>query len=499
MLRRLLATIGLILLVILVAIPLLLWLFVDPDDLRARAAAYVKEHTGRELTIGGPVRLSFFPWLGAEMREVALGHPGQTRGEPFATFAELGVTVRLVPLLRRTVEVGGVTASGGVVRVSGAQGTAYELRNVLLKSGAFGAEEPTDLSLSFDVTGAGPTLPVLLRSRMVLDLPRQLLDLTDLTLHAGDTTMTGSVQGRQVVDAPTWDVALKADRLDADRFLPLLAAPAPAAATVDGRAARPMTARADLEVGRLRASGLEMADVAVSVVAQDGVVTAKPFRGSMYGGTGDFTMTLDGRRRIPTTRVAGKMLGVDLAPMLRDLQQLQALSGTGEVALDLTVRGTDAAEMRRSMTGEVTANVRDGQIDGADFVKMLVQAHAMAAQLRGRPAMASVEPGDATSFSRLAGRALLRGGVATIQDLVIESPLFRATGDGTADLAGETLDVQLRATSRETADLVVPIAITGPFSAPRYSIQAGEILKEAAKEELERQIKRGLQRLLKKP
>jgi len=99
----------------------------------------------------------------------------------------------------------------------------------------------------------------------------------------------------------------------------------------------------------------------------------------------------------------------------------------------------------------------------------------------------------------MTGRAAIRGGVTAIRDVVIESPLLRATGEGTANLNTEVLNLVLRATSPETGDRVVPIAITGTFSEPRYAIQAGEMLKDAAKDELERQIKRGLQRLLKKP
>jgi AsmA protein len=66
--RKLLVAICAPILVLLVAAPAALWLLLDPDDLKGRAAAYVKEQTGRDLTMNGPVSVSFFPWVGAELR-----------------------------------------------------------------------------------------------------------------------------------------------------------------------------------------------------------------------------------------------------------------------------------------------------------------------------------------------------------------------------------------------------------------------------------------------
>jgi uncharacterized protein involved in outer membrane biogenesis len=503
-LRKLLLAIGAVLLLFLVLIPLSLWLFVDPDDLRARASAYVKEYTGYDLTIGGPVNLSFVPWLGAEMQQVAIRPPGQAGGDPFAAFDQVGLKVRLLPLLRRHVEVGGVTASGGRILLAPAAGgtPARELQNFRLTSSGFGTAAANDLSIGFDVTGAGPTVPVSLTSRLVLDLERDLLELTDLTLDAADTRMTGRVQGKDLQKAQVWDAALKSDHVDLERLAPLFAALSSAPAGEPGRTeatAAPMTATIALEVGHLVAYGLQVSNVAIQAESRDGVLTAKPVRGVLYGGQGEFSLVRDDRQAEPLTRLAGTMTDVNLAPLLADLQQLQAFSGQGTVSFNVTARGDETARMQRTLAGDVTASARDGRIEGADFVKMVVQTHAMAAQLRGRPAMASVEPGEATSFSKLAGRTTLRGGVATIQELAIESPLFRATGDGTADLAAETLDITLRATTPETGDRVIPIAISGSFSDPQYSLQVGQILKDAAKEEVERQLQRGLQRLFRKP
>lgn len=58
--------------VFLVAAPVALWVLLGPDDLKARAAGYVKDSTGRDFTISGPVTLSFFPWLGGVVKTASL-------------------------------------------------------------------------------------------------------------------------------------------------------------------------------------------------------------------------------------------------------------------------------------------------------------------------------------------------------------------------------------------------------------------------------------------
>jgi uncharacterized protein involved in outer membrane biogenesis len=39
---------------------------------RRQSAGYVKDSTGRDFTISGPVTLSFFPWLGGVVKTASL-------------------------------------------------------------------------------------------------------------------------------------------------------------------------------------------------------------------------------------------------------------------------------------------------------------------------------------------------------------------------------------------------------------------------------------------
>lgn len=77
-----------------------------PTDLiRDQAVAAVKARTGRDLVISGPARLTLYPSLGVTLNDVSLSAPPGMGGAPTVEMASLDVSVKLVPLISRRVEV----------------------------------------------------------------------------------------------------------------------------------------------------------------------------------------------------------------------------------------------------------------------------------------------------------------------------------------------------------------------------------------------------------
>ena len=105
---KLILSLLLLLAVLLVSLPLL----VDPNDYKAQISEQFRVHTGRELSIPGDIRLSVFPWLGLKLGEVSLANAPGFGGQPFARVEQVDVRIRLLPLLRREVQVGRLTLRG---------------------------------------------------------------------------------------------------------------------------------------------------------------------------------------------------------------------------------------------------------------------------------------------------------------------------------------------------------------------------------------------------
>lgn len=97
-----------LIIILLIAIPL----FVDPNDYRDEIGGIVKKETGRALTINGEIQLSLFPWIGIELGEMQLSNAPGFGDSPFAQVKKVDVKIKLMPLLRKQVEMDTIILHG---------------------------------------------------------------------------------------------------------------------------------------------------------------------------------------------------------------------------------------------------------------------------------------------------------------------------------------------------------------------------------------------------
>ena len=101
---------GLIALVALVLIAVTM--FVNPNDYKGRIAREVKASTGRDLTLQGDIKLSVFPWIALKLGPLSLGNPEGFGSEPFLSLQHAALRVKLLPLLRKELQVGMIEIDG---------------------------------------------------------------------------------------------------------------------------------------------------------------------------------------------------------------------------------------------------------------------------------------------------------------------------------------------------------------------------------------------------
>lgn len=95
---------GLIILLIIIAAVLLKTL-VNPNRFKQEISQAVETHIGRTLNIQGEMRLSFFPWLGIDIRQITLDNPQNFPQKEFVDVGEAQVKVKLFPLFLGHVDV----------------------------------------------------------------------------------------------------------------------------------------------------------------------------------------------------------------------------------------------------------------------------------------------------------------------------------------------------------------------------------------------------------
>jgi len=248
--KSILALVGVVLLV-LAALVIGISLLFDPNDYKGEIAGVVKEHTGRDLIIDGELKLSLFPWLSIKTGTLALANSPGFGDEPMARVAAAGARIRLLPLLKRRVEVDTVLLQGlklnlitdragrtnwadlGAAEPVGPKGDAvkvpepaapglalaaivvqgvdirqgqvnwdnraarrtYTLHNLHLKTGKLVAGRPATVRLNFELEGTNlpRRLPLTVDSTVSLDLEKRSLVLEGLSLEATGGEITAAM------------------------------------------------------------------------------------------------------------------------------------------------------------------------------------------------------------------------------------------------------------------------------------------------------------------
>jgi AsmA protein len=205
-------------------------LLVDPNDYRDDIAKIVQDKTGRPLEIRGDLDLKLFPWIAIEINDVSLGNPPGYGEEPFLTVKQANVGVKLMPLLRKQVEVRRVSVDGLAVtlisrseeennwkdlseaddeapaepgsapqaRIAGLdvskstllyrdelKKSVTRLSGLTVKTGALGGGEPVDAELAFDYDDGGPRLAhIETRARIVMPAEGSRVEVQNLETKA---------------------------------------------------------------------------------------------------------------------------------------------------------------------------------------------------------------------------------------------------------------------------------------------------------------------------
>lgn len=105
------------LLLIIVAAGFALTHLFNPNDYKDEIRQIARDKAHIELTLNGDIGWSLFPWLGLELHDASVATL-LTPTQPFADLQMLGLSVRVLPLLRREVQMSDVRVEGLNLRLN---------------------------------------------------------------------------------------------------------------------------------------------------------------------------------------------------------------------------------------------------------------------------------------------------------------------------------------------------------------------------------------------
>ena len=112
-----LSVFALILMMLVVAVMVLPY-FITLDDLKPDVLNLVKERTGREITIGGPIGFTLWPVLGLRLTDISIGNPPDFPDPIMLSAQELSVGVTLSSLVSRRLDLRELRLAGAQINLS---------------------------------------------------------------------------------------------------------------------------------------------------------------------------------------------------------------------------------------------------------------------------------------------------------------------------------------------------------------------------------------------
>ncbi|HHJ81343.1 MAG TPA: AsmA family protein [Candidatus Tenderia electrophaga] len=339
---------------------------------------------------------------------------------------------------------------------------------------------------------------------MEFDGTTEAIRIKPLQLQLDDSNIAGWLEADLAADQPMPGLryALTIDDIDADRYLPpasetetTIAPPASAgaaaASTLPMELMRQLNIDGQLDIGKLKISGLHISDITTRLTAKDGQIQLLP-SAKLYQGQYQGRIQVDARQDIPRFKLDESLNNIAAAPLLKDLMDDDMVSGKGSIRAKLTTMGHSPEAMTKALNGTLAINFKNGAVKDFNLAQMVREAKA---KLKKQPPPAKVAD-KGTDFTELSATFKIINGVVHNNDLRTKAPFVRIDGKGKVDLVKEQLDYTVRAAIVKTEQgeggaaldelkgLKVPVRITGSFAQPKFDLQYDEILKARGKEEL---------------
>ncbi len=156
LLKWLLGLVVVLVLLVVLAIILLPLVF-DPNEHKPRIQQMAAESIGREVVLNGAIEWSVFPWVAINLNDVSIANESGFKGEYLASVAQVSARVKLLPLLKKQIQVGQIELKKPDIKLQVAQSGNSNWQSILdyLEQGS---ESPSSESGSTDLEIRGVSL-----------------------------------------------------------------------------------------------------------------------------------------------------------------------------------------------------------------------------------------------------------------------------------------------------------------------------------------------------
>ena len=320
--------------------------------------------------------------------------------------------------------------------------------------------------------------------------------LSALKAQLDDTLLTGNLSAT-TGETTTIKGKIHVDDIDLDRYMaPETEAEQPDSGptAIPSEDLRAQNANVSITMGHVKAAGLSLDNVDARLALKRGSLRVTPMTADFYGGKLEGLFALTTREDPPRMKLKQTLTDVNVEPLFRDLAEVDSMTGTARLNVDVSAIGYTSDQMISNLDGRVGFKVQDGVLRGINITWELQRALALIKR-RSAPEK-TVED---TAFRNISGKAVLAKGILTNDDLTVAAPGLKLTGAGAVDLNQEQIDYDLvarvpkgrQATQAGLDDLVgknIPLKISGSLDDPSVRPDLGKLIGDEVGDFLKKQL-----------
>ena len=349
----------------------------------------------------------------------------------------------------------------------------------------------SDIKLALNATGdklPGKSISSELKGKAQADLGRQNIEVSLAGgLLQSQIKATLAVKNFTV---PAIRYDLEVDQFDADPYMPKKTVAsqeksqkAKPEQPFDLSALKTLNLEGSLRVGLLKAANVKVAQLRVDVKAKNGMVNIAPLSAKMYQGS------IEGKASI-NAETSGfalneKLTGIDIAPLIKDVADLDVLEGKGNVVIDVTTQGNTVSGLKKAINGKASLDLSNGAIKGIDLAKLVQGIQNLSKETKAETL--GVNKNEKTAFSEFKASFKIKNGVAHNDDLAVKSTVLRITGKGDIDIGHDNMNYNAKAIFAKTEQgktATLPVEASGAFNNLKIKVDYSALLADVAKQKI---------------
>jgi uncharacterized protein involved in outer membrane biogenesis len=424
---------------------------------------------------------------------ISINLQGAYNAKPFEVEGTVGPITQLTDSQKPWPIKLAVRAGATVVGLDGAIKDAMNARGLDLNLTAE-SESIAEMAGLADVSGV-PDLGPFRGSANVSDPAAKMYRVSGLQIKLGENDLAGSLEIALASKRPSVKAALSSQNIDVrpilekgeqvggadgaktepaskrDRVFPDEALPLDSMTLVD--------VQASIQAEHVLLPRLALNDLTADMTLVDGVLTVKPIKAVVGGGSLDGRMVLNSKGGAADLDVGLEVQQLDIGRMLSELDITDVIEGDIDAEIKLDGRGKSIAGLMAGLNGKTVVVMGNGRINN-EYIDLL------GADIRSdffRLLNPLEEKKSYTELNCFVSRFDINDGLAESTALVLDTSGLSVIGDGRINLKTEALNLSLKPSPKKglgtgdtgkitlsLGELVKPFKLGGTLAKPRLAI-----------------------------